>query len=196
MFLTGEARSQEKTATSPAKTTYALVKGGKSRVTFFGSTAFGGVEGKTTALRGWIHLSPESLADGGTLSLDALLDSLDTGVGLRNQHARDHLETQKFPTASLKASTLTFEKAALADGESSPVTLSGTMTIHGVSKPITLQGTIRRDGAALRAKASFKVRFTDFGMAQPSFMLVSVSDEISMTVDLFFTATGAPDAAG
>jgi polyisoprenoid-binding protein YceI len=154
-------------------------------------TVGGSFEAKTSALAGSLTLSaPRPAAFSGQLSVD--LRSLDTGIGLRNEHLRDkYLEVGKGSG---------FEQAVLSDirlgGDADTVqgrtSFSGQLLLHGTTRPVKGQADIRRDGGGVRVEASFPLTLADYGIPKPQYLGVGVRNEVQVKVALVATpATGA-----
>lgn len=151
-------------------------------------TVGGSFEARTSSLGGTLELgtvNPATLT--GQVSVE--LKGLDTGIGLRNEHMRDHyLEIGKGPG---------FDTAVLSDIQLGDVTadtfqgrtrFTGTLLLHGTKKPVRGQAEIRRDGGSARVEAAFPVVLADFGIEKPRYLGVGVRDEVQVKVSL----TGAP----
>ena len=134
-------------------------------------------------------------ADGGFSSDSQVSFALSTLKSDQSQRdnfiKQDTLRVSQFPTAifvPVKASGLT---SPLPASGAFSFTLSGKLTIHGVTKDVTFDVQAKRDGASLTATATADpaLKFEDFGMKAPSvpFRVVSVVDEIRLTVDLVAT---------
>jgi polyisoprenoid-binding protein YceI len=136
------------------------------------------------------------LKDDGTFSSDSKV-TFDLTTLASDQRQRDDfvkmdtLQTRQFPTAVFvptKTSALTLPVPA--SGEFT-FKLTGQMTIHGKTKEVTFDVLARRAGNELTvtATAAPSLKFGDFGMTAPSvpFRVVSIVDEIRVTVDLVAT---------
>jgi polyisoprenoid-binding protein YceI len=136
------------------------------------------------------------LKDDGTFSSDSKV-TFDLTTLASDQRQRDDfvkmdtLQTRQFPTAVFvptKTSALTLPMPA--SGEFT-FKLTGQMTIHGKTKEVTFDVLAKRAGNELTvtATAAPSLKFGDFGMTAPSvpFRVVSIVDEIRVTVDLVAT---------
>lgn len=134
------------------------------------------------ALKGKIQLK------GDTLSVDAEADvaKFDTGIELRNQHMKEkYLETAKFPTAKVVIPALKLTGGLpTSDGEAKEVPFEGKLTLHGVEKPIVGKADVSRRGGDLKMKFDFTFKVQDFGVETPSFMGISVTKDVGVTVDV------------
>lgn len=107
----------------------------------------------------------------GELSGDffVVLDNLDTGLELRNEHMREkYLETKKYDKARFVLSPLKL-------GEKN---FSGKLTLHGVSKQISGK-VISSNEKSL--KVSFQVDLSDFKIATPEYKGISIAKNINFS---------------
>ncbi len=156
-------------------------------------TVGGSFEAKTSAIQGTVTTSAAGAPLGGQLSVD--LATLDTGIGLRNEHLKNnYLEVGKGQG---------FDHAVLSDirlGDVDPqgfqgkTAFTGTFLLHGTTKPVSGQATIRREGKDVRVEASFPVTISAFGIEKPQYLGVGVRDQVTVNVSL--TAEPAEAAAG
>lgn len=147
-------------------------------------TVGGSFEAKTTSLRGSVTLAAaQPAAFSGDFSVD--LRTLDTGIGLRDDHLRDeYLEVGKgedFAKAVLSDVHLGGVDAGSFQGKTA---FTGTFALHGARRPITGKTEIRREGSSVRVEASFPVTLTDYGIAKPQYLGVGVKDEVEVKVSL------------
>jgi YceI-like protein len=147
-------------------------------------TVGGSFEAKAPALSGDLAVAGERpLLLTGSLSVD--LRTLDTGIGLRNEHLRNvYLEVSKGDG---------FENAVLSDirlGDVDPATFqgrttfSGTFLLHGVKATVGGPAEIHREGASVRIEASFPVVLADYGIVKPQYLGVGVKSEVLVKASL------------
>jgi polyisoprenoid-binding protein YceI len=107
--------------------------------------------------------------------------SFDTGIELRNRHMREkYLETDKYPNA-----VLTVPRPAIRfppDGADASGNAPGTLNLHGQTKPVTISYKAHRAGDTYVVTGSAHVKMTDFGIAQPSYLGVTVKPDVDITV--------------
>jgi polyisoprenoid-binding protein YceI len=145
-------------------------------------TIGGSFDAKTTALSGSVTASESgSRAFDGSLAVD--LRTLDTGIGLRNEHLREkYLEVGKgsgFDTATLSEIDLNGLDADTPAGKGS---FTGLLTLHGVRKTVTGAVDVRQAGDGLRVKASFPVNLSDYSIPKPRYLGVGVKDIVQVEV--------------
>jgi len=108
---------------------------------------------------------------------------------------QDTLQVRQFPRAEFVPAKVSGLSLPLATSGSFTFTLTGNMTIRGKTKEVTFDVVAKRDGADLTATATANPswKFGDFGMTAPSvpFRVVSVTDEIRVTIELVATGPRA-----
>jgi len=147
-------------------------------------------EGVTDRIDGFIHWEGDVLVEGedydnSQLYFEVDLNSLDTGIGMRNRHMRDnYLETDKFPYATYtgKLDKVTRE----ADG-GFLVASSGVLSIHGTEKPYTFECRISQEDSTYRIQCEFPVSLPDFGIKVPSLMFLKINEKIELKLDFHVT---------
>jgi len=148
-------------------------------------TIGGSFDAKTTALAGTLTTSGPATIDG-SLAVD--LRTLDTGIGLRNDHLLEkYLEVDKgagYDKAVLSEITL---KGLNSDAPEGKGSFSGSLAVHGVTKTVSGPVEVRKAGAGLRVKASFPVNLPDYNIAEPRYLGVGVRNIVQ--VDVTFTTT-------
>jgi polyisoprenoid-binding protein YceI len=157
---------------------------GTPRVAFHaaGSPGFLDIEGVTSAL--------EARDDGSTLSFVVGLDSVSTGISLRDQHMKnEYAQTAQFPEA-----TLTLPRSAVqwpaSQGESTTGVAAATFTAHGVSRPTDVRYTLKRGRAGTHVNADFALDVRRHGIAIPSYLGITVDPKMTATVS--FDLADAP----
>ena len=164
-----------------AALSFSLVAAAKLSSTGAGSATFaakgpGGIniDGKTSDVR--------VADDGTTVTITVGLAGIDTGMGLRDKHTKEALDTAAFPTAELKVARGDLKFPA-AGGESSG-DAKGKLKIHGQTKDVTFHYTAGLAGDTLSVKGSAKqVNMSDFGIKPPTYLGVGVKPEIDIGIN-------------
>ena len=119
----------------------------------------------------------------GTVSFK--LDSLDTGIGMRNDHMKKrYLETDKYPEAKLTLTDIALPANYSApDFSASSVAFKGTLSLHGVEKPV--EGTVKltRSGDDLAIDAQFPLKIEDYAIKSPTFAGITMASEVKCEVE-------------
>jgi len=157
-------------------------------------TIGGSFEAKTSTLSGTLTIATsQPIALSGSLSAD--LRTLDTGIGMRNEHMRGrYLEVDKgegFARAVLSDIHLSDARDESFKGATA---FTGKLSLHGTSRPVAGRAELRRDGAAVRIEASFPVSIPEFGIEKPRYLGVGVKDEVQVKVS--FVAMPAQPTGG
>jgi polyisoprenoid-binding protein YceI len=158
-------------------------------------TVGGSFEATTTALTGALTpTEPHGSRLSGAITVD--LGSLDTGIGLRNDHMREeYLQVGKGPG---------YEKAVLSDirlgeadlsGFDGHTPFTGTLLLHGVAHAVSGRAEVHRQGPAARVEARFGVELPDYGIPEPRYLGVGVRDRVEVRVRLLATPSAPTGGA-
>ena len=124
-----------------------------------------------------VSTSLETKEEGEFVVFRVPLDTLETGISLRDRHMKEkYLETQKFSHAELKVS-----KALLKAGRQQKGT--GTFTVHGVSKPIDFVYDVTADANGLSVQGTFDINIKQFGIEVPSYLGVTVKPDVKVAAN-------------
>jgi polyisoprenoid-binding protein YceI len=135
-------------------------------VLFHSTTPMSSIDGRTKSM--------EALAEGDFITLSVPLDTVDTGIGLRNSHMRKYLEATQFPTAELKVRRALLKEGARQEGV-------GTFTVHGVAKEVKVTFDVVKTAAGLTVTGSFPLNLKDHGIAVPTYLGITVRPDIKVT---------------
>jgi polyisoprenoid-binding protein YceI len=139
-----------------------------------GQPSFLKVHGKSErGLRGTLENKGDSVSGFGVFSLE----SLETGIDLRDQHMKNkYLEVNKYPVTKLTLDPIPLHKAT------AEIPFHGTLELHGQKKPIGGTVTLNPDNSKLRANFSFTLKLSDFHIEPPSFAKITIQDAIKISV--------------
>ena len=182
-----------------APSSYNVTSDGKNYAMFTSEATLETIHGRTTNVTGTIAADPANVA-GSTVDVTIDLVSLDTGIGMRNDHMKNKfLQVDKFPSATFKSVSVSGPKTIVANTPAE-VQVTGDLTIHGVTKRITVPVHViaipesdrtkagRGPGEWLHATTDFNVKLTDFGIAVPETLVMKLSDALTIHLDLFANA--------
>jgi len=141
-------------------------------------TVGGSFEARTKALTGDVAPAPQQSGgiDGALL---VKLDTLETGIGLRDRHMREnYLEVGKgngYEVATLE--NIQIEKA---DGKGA---FHATLLLHGQKRPVAGTSTVHKRGdGTTHVDAEFPLKVSEFAIPKPTYLGVGVRDEIQVKV--------------
>jgi len=127
---------------------------------------------------GELGFDPETHDAWGQLEID--VRSGDTGNAKRDKtmHAKV-LESESYPLVLFRADHI--EGDVALEGESD-FTLVGTMTLLGVEHPVSLETHAKIENEKVEATAAFDVPYVDWGLHDPSKLLLKVAKIVSVEV--------------
>jgi outer membrane protein OmpA-like peptidoglycan-associated protein len=142
----------------------------------------------------------------GTAKVEFDLDSVDTGVDLRNVRMRFlFFETYKFPIATVLLKVNKADFAELATKRRMTVPLTFTLNLHGVDKELKSDAIVTMltdSSVSIASKAPVIVKVEDYGLLpnidklQQAANVTNIVPTASVTYDFVFNAEGStPPAA-
>jgi len=164
-----------------------VVESSKNMVKFISDAPIEDFEGVTDKIDGYFYWEGQEFTSESELYFEVDLNTLDTGIGLRNRHMREnYLETDKWPTTSFKGTII---KSIKRNKNSYDVTVQGKMFIHGVSRDKTISGIIETDdNKTYHISSNFGVKLSDYKIQIPSIMFYKIDETMKLKLDFFFKA--------
>ena len=150
-------------------------------------TIGGSFEARTKALSGQVGMVPDNSKPlDGDLAVD--LQTLETGIGLRDDHLRrKYLEVERGPEYSqARLRNIRVDKLA------GKTPFHAVLMLHSQTKEVTGTADIKPEGDGYKLIASFPVRVSEFGIPEPTYLGVGVKDEVVVRVNM--NAAPAPAA--
>lgn len=156
-------------------------KNKNNSVKFISSAPVEDFEGKTSKIDGYLNTDDANNLYNAELYFEVDLNSVDTGIGLRNRHMReDYLHTDKYPYTSFKG--IINEVKKINDLEYD-IRVSGDITIHGISKKLVTRGIIKFHKNGINVTSKFSVKLSDYKIEVPQVMFLKISEEIRLELD-------------
>ncbi|SMD45296.1 Polyisoprenoid-binding protein YceI [Aquiflexum balticum DSM 16537] len=149
----------------------------KGNVEFLSKASLSEFTGKSSDLNGLIDLE-KNLLD---FFID--LNTLKTGIGLRDRHMREnYLETKKFPFAEFTGQINS--PVELTKGQSIKVTATGKFKIHGIEREIEVPGMLTlSDENSIQLDATFKILLSDYQISIPTIVFYELAEEQIITIN-------------
>jgi polyisoprenoid-binding protein YceI len=120
-----------------------------------------------------------TLADGrlnGRLKMN--VESFSTGIDMRDHHMKEkYLEVAKFPNAELELSDI-----KIGDSPVKNFPFAGQLTLKGVKKAVAGEVTTSGTPDQLHVEATFHLKLSDFKIEIPTYLGISVAEDVSVTV--------------
>jgi len=125
------------------------------------------------------------------------LDSLDTGMELRNAHLREtYLEVdrgEEFREAVLTAVELAEPFPSGVRGHETG--FEGLLSLHGVERRVEGEARLVRREGHLRVEAEFELSLAEFAIPPPRYLGVGVRDELRISITIEAAVAVSPPGA-
>lgn len=147
-----------------------------------GKPAFLKIKGEARGPSGHV----EKTAEGWGAEFKFDLSTLETGIGLRDEHMKDkYLEVGQHPSAVLKIAKLELP----ADWTPTTVfaqeiAFAGDLELHGVKKPVRGMADVKSGADGANVQAKFTLEISDYQIGLPSYAGVTVADKVDVEVSL------------
>jgi len=161
-------------------------KTGKNLVKFTSDAKIESFSGITDRIDGYVlwqgeELKPDATLAGSKVYFEVELNSLDTGIGLRNRHMREnYLETDKFPFAHYTGEIIRVDTVG---GGAFTISTTGRLFIHGKEQPVTLTGLVSPEGDHYQVQSKFEVKLPDYDIKVPTLMFLKISETIELELN-------------
>ena len=160
-------------------------------------TVGGSFDAVTSALSGTLRGGPRGTgAFEGELRVD--LASLETGIGLRDEHLRgSYLEVERGPAFRHAVLSGIVLREPLPEGRGRhETTFAGRLTLHDVERQVEGESSMERRDGRMRVEASLSLSLEAFDIPPPRYLGVGVRDEVRITVTFEAAPSGATGANG
>lgn len=171
-----------------AKVTYEIRPEPKQVAEFHAEDTYDSFDGRTSRVSGTI-MADAAAPSAATVEITVDLASLDTGVALRNKEMRElYLETGKFPAATFRSTSVAGPES-IQPNQPAEISVTGDFALHGVTRKmrIPIRVVLIPDGR-VHATAHFSIKLGEFGIHVPHNVLVTVEDQVPVTLDLWAAA--------
>jgi polyisoprenoid-binding protein YceI len=181
----------------------------KNVVQFTSRATLETVVGHTSSATGHVDMNLDSVTATKDAQFDVDLNSLDTGIGMRNNDMRkSFLETDKYPSATFKLTRIiSSDKPSLQPGETAHALAEGDFTVHGVTKsyqiPLTItyakgdqSSKMRLSGGTgdiLAVDGEWTVKLADHGITRPQMLFMRLAEEQHVNISIALTDVPPPE---
>lgn len=146
-------------------------------------TVGGSFDAVTSDVSGTLRREP---ADTGSYTgeLRVALETLDTGIGLRNEHLRStYLELDRGPAfRHAVLSGIVLDEPPPAGNRRHETGFSGTLTLHGLQRVVEGEAELRRRDGRVQVEAAFSLRLDAFDIPPPRYLGIGVRDTVEITI--------------
>ena len=162
---------------------YHVDKSKSNLVKFISDAPLEDFEGVTDKIDGYIIWSGVEMVSETELYFEVDLNSLDTGIGLRNRHMREnYLETDKYPLTHF---TGKLTDAVKLESDEYEVTAEGQFFIHGVTQNVIIKGTMTPSENGFNIKSNFITALTDYNIEVPQLMFFKVDEDMKVELNFY-----------
>ncbi len=173
---------------------------GRDNVSFTSDAPIELIVGRTTKITGEVTIddSLDLKQVKPKVQFDVDLESIDTGIILRNEHMKDNfLETKKFPQASFIVNNVISSDYKLKDAKPVELATKGDFTVHGITvkKDIPVKVTYFKEsdfthnrfehGDVIRIQSSFEIKLSEHKIKRPEAIFQKLADKVFVTVDAY-----------
>lgn len=164
-------------------TEYQVDKDKKNAVKFISDAPIEEFEGVSSEIDGYINLPALDDLNDSRIYFEVDLETLDTGIGLRNRHMREnYLETEKHRYAFFDGVFISLVE--VSENEYN-VETSGKINIHGIEKSISIKGTLTKNEKELTIVTSFEIALTDFEIDVPELMFMKIDENMKIECKIY-----------
>ncbi len=163
---------------------YNVDKTAENMVKFVSDAPIEDFEGVTSSIDGYLFWEGNDLLNQSELYFEVDLNTVDTGIGLRNRHMREnYLHTDKYPKTHFTAKLIKAEKKSDNEYE---VEAEGKFFVHGVEKQKEISGKLTKiDNDKYKISANFVVALSDYNIEVPSIMFYKINENMDLTVEFY-----------
>jgi len=158
-----------------------------NRVIFISKAPLEEFEGVTSQIDGYLYWKGDSILADNSFYFEVDLNSLDTGIGLRNRHMRENfLETDRWPVAKYQGKMVSLTPIGSVNNKEYRVLTEGNFFVHGVERPIQVEVVLRfLNDNNLYVKGEFQLHLTDYRIKIPRVVFFKLSEIIRIRVNLY-----------
>lgn len=120
----------------------------------------------------------------GAMEWKVLIKSFLFEKALMQEHFNEnYLESDKYPNSTFKGTIVNLADVKFGTDGTYKVKVKGTMTMHGVSKEIEVPGVLVIAGGAVKLRADFMIKCSDYNVKIEATKLNTISNDIKIVVD-------------
>lgn len=162
---------------------YHVSKDRDNLVKFISDALIEEFEGVTDKIDGYLFWEGEDLTAKSDLYFEVDLNTLDTGIGLRNRHMREnYLETETYPFTHFKGKIVQVDTVS---NDKFNVRAEGIMFIHGVEQKKSVEAVLIKNNDVIQVQAAFEVKLSDYKIDIPSIMFYKIDEVMRLEMDFF-----------
>lgn len=158
-----------------------------NKVKFVSDAPIEKFEGKSSNIDGYLLGDESDPSNGSELYFEVDLNTLKTGIGLRDRHMREnYLETDKHPLTHFTGKIVEAKK----NGNNWDVVVEGDFFVHGKAVKKTIKGTMSKSGSGFKVVSSFTVPISEHDIEVPSLMFKKIDENMELQVEFYLKKVG------
>jgi polyisoprenoid-binding protein YceI len=163
---------------------YHVDKSAENIVKFISDAPIEDFEGITSRIDGYLYWEGDDFLNQSELYFEVDLNTVDTGIGLRNRHMREnYLHTDKYPKTHFTAKLVKAEKISENEYD---VEAEGKFFVHGVEKTKKISAKLKKiNQDTYKVSANFVVALSDYNIEVPSIMFYKIDENMDLLVDFY-----------
>ena len=163
---------------------YKVDKSAENMVKFISDAPIEDFEGITSSIDGYLFWEGDSLLNESELYFEVDLNTVDTGIGLRNRHMREnYLHTDEFPKTHFTGKLIKAEKISENEFD---IEAEGLFFVHGLKKDKIINGKIEKmEKDKYKVSAKFVVALSEYDIEVPSIMFYKIDEDMQLIVEFY-----------
>ena len=161
---------------------YHVDKSAENMVKFISDAPIEDFEGITSHIDGYLYWEGDDILNQSELYFEVDLNTVDTGIGLRNRHMREnYLHTDKYPKTHFAGKLIKAEKTSENEYN---VEAEGKFYVHGVEKNKKITAKLKKiNEDTYKVSAKFEVALSDYNIEVPSIMFYKIDENMDLIVE-------------
>lgn len=158
-----------------------------NKVKFISDAPIEKFEGVSNSIDGYLLGEDSDPSNGSELYFEVDLNTLKTGIGLRDRHMREnYLETDKHPLTHFTGKVV----EATKNGSSWDVIVEGDFFVHGKAVKKTIRGKMSKSGSGFKVVSTFTVPISEHNIDVPSLMFKKIDENMELQVEFYLKKVG------
>ncbi len=152
----------------------------ESEIAFDGRATLHGFTGTSQQVDGRVEVIPVAIEESSSGFVAVKAASLTTGNGLRDRNMRKLLEIDRYPEIRFTLGQVKVQKLPSAEQKSAALTVTGRLQVRDVTRTLQLPVEVTPDAESITITGQVPFTFTDAGLTPPSFLFVTVENQLTI----------------
>jgi polyisoprenoid-binding protein YceI len=162
---------------------YHVDKSKTNLVRFISDAPLEDFEGVTENIDGYLYWEGEDTLGTNEIYFEVDLNTVDTGIGLRNRHMREnYLHTDEYPKTYFKGK---LTKISSMQNDMQKVIANGVMFIHGIEQKKSVEAQLIPQEQGYKIITKFIVALPDYDIEVPQLMFMKINEDIQLELEFY-----------